>query len=194
MTMVELMMALSVFSVIGLATGMMLNATASATSASTDGRQVSVQRTLIGSRIETAVRASTKFLAAGEGYLVLWVADTRTNEAPNLSELRRIDFDAQTGELKSYVAEFPENWTADQIAAADTEYDPASDFEAVTTTLKDNAMFMPTTWSKRVTGLDFALKGNNPQSARLVLYELTLDGHVTGASTISYGAAALRAQ
>lgn len=194
MTMVELMMALSVFSVIGLATGMMLNATASATSASTDGRQVSVQRTLIGSRIETAVRASTKFLAAGDGHLVLWVADTRTNEAPNLSELRRIDFDAQTGELNSYVAQFPENWTADQIAAADTEYDPASDFAAVTTALKESALFVPTTWSTRVTGLDFTLKGNTPQSARLAMYELTLDGHVSGASTTSYGAAALRAQ
>lgn len=185
-------MSLGILAVIGLAVGMMFTAATQGTSAAVDSRQVSVQQKMISMRLNTAVRASTKFLAAGDGYLVLWIADTNVNETPNLSELRRIDYDTRSGRLTSYVAQFPADWTAEQIAAADTEYDLAADFAAVTQGLKSGSLFVGSAWSSRVSGATFTLNRNSPQMADLVTYDVTLTGGTSSLDAL--GAAALRAE
>ncbi len=190
LSLVELTMALGILGAIGLAVGMMFTAASQGTSTAVDSRQTSVQQKMIGTRLNAAVRTSEKFLAAGDGYLVLWATDDNDSETPNLGELRRIDFDADTGRLTSYEIEFPDTWTAEQIDAANTEYDVAADFDTMTGNLKDGSLFVPTVWATRVGGATFTLNRPTAHTANLVTYRIALTG---GSGTMqALGAAALR--
>ncbi len=191
MTLVELMMSLTIFSVIGLSVTMMLTAATQGTKTANDHREVSIQEKMLGTRVSSTIRGSYKILDAGDGYLVLWTADTRDTDTPNLSELVRIEYDSDTGRLSRYAAEFPDGWTDEQITTADTEYSLDSDFDAVTTTLKDGDYFVESLWSTSITQATFSLNHVTAQSATLASYQLAVTTE-SGSHTIM-GAAALRA-
>jgi len=91
-------------------------------------------------RLNAQIRATGRILGIDSGVVVLWIADTRVNQKPNLSELLRIEFDSTSGELRAYAA--PSNLQASD----DTLYDLATtDFLATTAALKGTANFPYTT-------------------------------------------------
>jgi len=185
LTLVELLMALAITGLIGAALAAMLFAVAQGTSSRNDLRVMVVKEKVIEARLDAAVRASKKILAAGSNYVVLWMADGNNDSQVNVTELRRIEWNATAGTLSSYKSNLTPG------APSDTGYVLSSDFNSVTTTLKGTASFPSETWATQITAWTFTLSNNsNPQQATLVSYRGTLQAQTLTTSLI--GAVALR--
>lgn len=189
LTLVELLMALAITAMVGLAIASMLFAVSRGTASSQDMRGLVVKHKALDARLAAAIRSSRKVLATGSNCIVLWMADTRADGVPDLSELRRIEVD-NTGSLVSYSASFPANWSQAAIDAADTSYPLNSDFLTVTSGLKSNSLFPSTKWMTGVTAITFTLNNATAQSANLVSYRATVTSG--SQSAVPVGAATLR--
>jgi hypothetical protein len=195
LTLVELIMALSSTALIGMAIVSMLFAVNAGTADRNDNRLLLAKHKLASTRLDASIRSAKKVLASGSGYVVLWMSDSRVNSLPNLSELRRIEYDSSTKTLKSYKAVFPSSWTAAAITAADTTYQLTDNFATTTAALKGTSTFPSETWCSSVSGLTVTLDNATAQSAKLVSYRA---GIIVGSGTTAVtgtviGAAALRA-
>lgn len=189
LTLIELMLALAVTAVIGAAIAAMLGAVSRGVASSQDVRSMVTRHKVLEARLAASIRGSGSVLFASTDRLVLWAGDTNPDGQPNLSEIRRIERDAQ-GHLWSYRASFPAGWSAVQIAAADVAYPLASDFDAVTSALKTDSLFPGEKWMTGISALGFTLNKSPAQSATLVSYRATL---VAGdQSSVAIGAAAMR--
>ncbi len=174
-TMVEVMIALAVTGLVGAAVSAMLVSVSYGTSSQADLRRISVKERVIAIRMNTAISSSKMILDQGADHLVLWMGDSRQNGLPDLSEIRRIDRDATTLQITSYIAPI------DLSDAANTQYSFADDFDAVTLALRGTADFPGEIWATGVTAWSQARNQTNPQAATLLSYNLTLAGDdVTG--------------
>jgi len=103
--------------------------------------------------------------------------DTNENDAPNLSELRRIEL--VNGVLISYKA--PE----DLSPTSDTAYTLNDDFNAITNAIKGGSTFPGEIWATDVTQWDITLDDADPQEARLVSYRFTLQSGLMNDTAIN---------
>ncbi len=172
MTIIELLLAMSATALIALAIASMLFATSSGSDNDRDLRELAVRQKLLINRVTAAIRTSRQVLAEGDDYLVLWTADTTGEGEPNLSEIRLIELDSGSDELRSY--ESPAN------PSPDTEYPLAStNFDNFGTgalpPVKGTADLPVETWGKSVTGWSITLDDADPQSASRVAFQFTLE-------------------
>jgi type II secretory pathway component PulJ len=189
-TFVELMLAMVVTALVGAAISAMLFAVTRGTDDRADTRSLVIQHKTIVARFDAAVRSAKSILAVGSDYIVLWMGDSRVNGAPDLSEVRRVEYDAATHSLVSYKAVFPAGYTQAQIDAADTAYTLSTDFAVATAALKGVSTFPAVTWCGSLYGWAVVLDDADVQTARLVSYRFTI-GNSTRTGTV-VGAAALR--
>ena len=170
-TMIEIMIAMAMTAMIGLAVSSMLVSVSYGTTTQDDLRRTTVKEKVIATRMDQAIRLSKMVLAQGPDHLVLWMGDRRRNGVPDLSEIRRIDRDNTTMELWSYSA--PMSLSDSQ----NTPYSFATDFDATTSALMGTSNFPGELWGTGVTSWNQTLDQSNPQSAKLVGYSLTLPGN-----------------
>ena len=170
LTLVEVMVALIITSMVGAAVAAMLDSVSYATTTRTSAQRANVKQKVIGARIDVATRSSTMVLAHDEGILVLWLGDSRVNGRPNLSELRRIEWNGATSEIWSYRA------PTGLSIAADTLYELTADFEAVTAGLIGTPDFPGERWGTSVIGWAPTLDAGAAPDATLVQYDLVIVG------------------
>ena len=183
-TLVELLISLAVTGLIGLCVWGMVAAMAQGTSFRKDALAAAVGVHLADARLSDALRNSSMVLAHGEGYIVLWRADLAGTGQPNLSELQRIEFDAQAGLLVSY------RWPADTASELDVVYELDADFAAITSALRGDSRFAQSVWARRVTDWRMTLDHANARHAKLISYRLTVEHD--GALESTFTSAALR--
>ncbi len=169
LTLVEMMLAMSITAMVGLALTTMLSSVAYSTTSQAQLRRSNVRGKVLSTRIDTAIRSSKMVLAQGNDFLVLWMGDSRRNGVPNLSELRRIQRDDATGTLTSYKA------PSGLSEVNDTPYSPADDFGTITAGLMGTANFPSELWATGVTAWTQSLNQTNPQVVSLLSYALTLE-------------------
>lgn len=180
LSLVELLMALGITALIGVAVTSMLVAVSYGSTSQKELRETSIRLKLTSARIDAAIRSSKRVLESGDHYIVLWIDDTRPDDAPNASEIRLIQLDSTTAQIHSYLTEFPDTWTDQQRADADTPYALADDFLAITTALKTGAYFPSTRWLNGDGGGGGAVAWSlsfdhaDAQQAALVSYRLEL--------------------
>jgi hypothetical protein len=167
LTLVELVLCVAITAVIAGSVAIMLVSMRTASSRQGEARRWSVSGARIAIRLDAALRSSRMVLAKGPDYLVLWAAETTLNDKPELSELRRIERDPATGELRYY--------EAPPDLAPDAQYDLLStDFDAVTNAEKGTARFPAQVWATDVTGWAVELDAADPLDASFVGYQLAL--------------------
>lgn len=192
-TLVELILALGICAMVVAAVSAMLVSVSYGTSARRDLRDLVVRGETVDARVALAIRSARAVLETGTDYLIVWMSDSKKNDAPNLSEIRLIER-ALDNTLKSY--QFPGNWTQAEIDAADAQYtlsgNLAGFFRTATTNAKNAGSFVSTHWGSGVTAATFALDGADPAAIPLAAYRLTLQ---TGDLTETViGAASLRSK
>ena len=167
--MAELVLALAITSLIAAAVTTMLFSTSYGAAAGAETRSLVVAGESILRRLAATIAPAAEVLAAGDDYLVLWMAEKSANGAPNLSELVRIERDPDTDELYCYRA------PADLAPEADTTYSlESTDFNAVTAALKGSESFPGALWGTDVTDWTTALNDADPRQATFVGYRVTL--------------------
>lgn len=188
--MIELLMALTITSIIGAAITAMLFATARGTSDQNDQRDFLMRQKALDARMSAVLRSSTRVLAGDATYIVLWMGDSRKNDQVNLSELRRIEFDSANKRLVAYKAVFPQGWSQTQIENADSAYPLAGNFNTITQSLKTGSYFPAEVWLTDITAVSFTYPTGTLADVRLVNYQLTLTDHTQ--TQVLIGAGALR--
>ncbi len=185
MTLIELLLAVAGTALVAAAIAAMLVATSYGTESRTDMRELIVKHKAISTRLSAAIRSARMVLEQGDGYIVLWLADTNEDGQPNLAELRRLERHGATNALRSYIA------PADLDETDNTAYDlDTTDFGTETDSIKGSANFPEALWATDVTGWDLTLDDADARLARLVTWRLALRaGDMTDTAV---GVAALR--
>jgi hypothetical protein len=175
LTLVEMLLAMSGTGLVGVAIATMLVAVAYGTQSDKDMRTLVVKHKTLDARLSAAIRESQMVLDAGDDFLVLWLYDTDESEAPDLSEIRRIEW--AHGVLTAYQA--PD----DLSDASDTSYALTDDFDAITGAIQGSAIFPGRIWGVGIVDLSIALNDIDPRAATLVSYRFTLQaGDLTDAA------------
>ena len=179
---VEVLLAMAITGMVAAAVASLLFVTANGSRDRDDLRRRNVRSDVLAGRVDGAIRASSVLLGRDANCLVLWVADSRKNEKPDLSELRRIEWDAATKELRCYAA------PAAGLADADNPtYGLGDDFLALTAALRGSATFPGETWGYNVTAWDSTTSGGATlQLTRLIGDGLTIE---TAAGAYSFRSA-----
>ena len=173
-TIAELLIALTITSLIALTASGMLFATIRATDDRTDRRHVIVRSAVIGKRITAEVHGALSFLAASDDEIVIWATDGNANGAVNLDEIVLLERDNATSELRRYAIVWPSGWDQATIDAANTVYTPAADFSAVAAAAKGTGNFPASVWSTQLTAMGVTLDNVTVQQARLATLRLIL--------------------
>ena len=173
LTLVELLLSVMLTGMIGAAVAGMLITVTYGSDTAQDVRSGVILHKTLSERVNASVRGSTTILDVCPTHLVLWISDTRADDQPNVSELRRIEYDSISEELRSYSVDWPAGWTQVQIDAADVAYPLGSDFDTVTEALTAQAYFPVTVWARDLTAGTFAINHVDAQSATLVSYRFS---------------------
>jgi len=168
-TLVELLLAVAISAIIGLTVVMMLAGVGASIRTNDDIRRASVKRQVAILRLGSLTRCAAMVLSKGPDHVVLWKGDTTGNGKPNISELRRIQWDADAGEVWTYES------LTDLPPASDTTYELNADYSAVTASLAGSALFPKHVTLQHVT--DWTLDLDTPivQSARMIRLHLTIE-------------------
>lgn len=193
LTLVELMLSLAATGLVGAAIASMMSAVTYGTASRHDIRAAAVRHKTTAARVTAAIRESSRVLACGDGYIVLWVYDFDGDEAPSQNEIQRIELDDANERIRSYVAAFPDAWDEATLAANNTVYDLTDDFDAITQALRDTAYWPAAVWSTNVVAWTLAFNADDCLDATLVSYRLTVrPGDNVATTDMMIGAAALR--
>ncbi|MEM7625282.1 MAG: prepilin-type N-terminal cleavage/methylation domain-containing protein [Planctomycetota bacterium] len=184
-TLMELLIAMAILSLIAVTIGGMLSAVAYGTNTDRDIRQLVGRNKMVSARLSAAVRGGRMVLAAGSDsagdWVVLWHRDLDGDDQPSLLEIRRLDFDAAAKTLSSYTA--PDGTT-------DVVYTTTDDFATITTNLMGTADFPAELWAPDVEGFAVTLDQVDPQLARKFSYRVSLTAG--GATDVTIGTVKLR--
>jgi hypothetical protein len=166
---VEILLALAITGMIAAGVASLLFATAGGTKERQDLRRRNVRVDVVAARVDAAVRSCGTALGRDANCLVLWVSDSKLNGMPDLSELRRIEWDPATKRLLCFEA------PSTLLDADNTAYALATtDFVTTTAALRGTASFPSTVWGNGVSGWTSS-PSPITQSTRLVSYEVTID-------------------
>ena len=193
LTLVELMLSLAATGLVGAAIASMMSAVTYGTASRHDIRAAAVRHKTTAARVTAAIRESTKVLACGDGYIVLWLYDFDGDEAPSQNEIQRIELDVGNERIRSYVAVFPDAWDEATLTANNTVYDLTDDFDATTPTLRDTPYWPATVWAPNGRSWTPTCNTTDCLDATLVSYRLTVrPGDNVATTDMMIGAAALR--
>ena len=182
---VEILIALAITGMIAGGVASLLFAVAGGTKDRQEMRRRNVRADVLAARVDGAIRSSCMVLGRDAQSLVLWVSDSKKNSSPDLSELRRIDWDSATKSLRCYQAP---STLAD---ASNTNYDLATtNFLTTTAALRGTASFPATVWANGISGWN-AYPTAPTQQTRLVSYDVTID-LATGGTYTARSATSLR--
>ena len=179
-TLAELVLALSITTLMGACITSMLYSFSYGSTVQSDNREAMVASELVKMRMSEAVQRSTKVLAQGTNYLVLWTADDGDG-IPQLSELRRIEYDATAMTLTSYQP--PLN------PAPNTAYNlTTTNFDTVTSALKGTTQMPGQLWGN-ISSFATILDNATVQSAKFVARAVTVKSDHGGTEMVVGGAA-----
>lgn len=134
-TIVEMLLAMTVCSMLGTGVLTILASTLNATDEQNDTRSHIVRQAVISQRLASAVRSTTTVLAQEPQMLALWTGDLDLNDQINLSELYVLIWLEDDGELWLYKS--PAN-----LAPSDnTAYSPNDDFGVIIPSILDTPAF-----------------------------------------------------
>jgi hypothetical protein len=163
------LLALAISGMVAAVVAAMLFALANGSRDRQDLRHRNVRADVVIARVDTAIRSSSMLLGRTPNCIVLWVADSRKNGRPDLSELRRIEWDAASKQLRCYQA------PAGLADSDNTTYQLSDDFVAATAALAGSATFPAEIWGTNVTGWSgSAVPTSAAQDARMIAYSVTL--------------------
>lgn len=134
-TLMELLLALGLSGLIGVAVAMMLRGVAMAAIYHDDANARSIDDAITRTRLAETFRRAVCILQSNEDGCVLWLGDTRKNAHPDLSELLIIEHNSSKKYLAVYEAVTPLD------ADSDTPYHFDDDIFALTAALRNTPAF-----------------------------------------------------
>lgn len=173
LSLVEMLLTLTLSSLVGLGVAMMLAAAAAGTQSQNDTRQATTRSQVATHRLGNIMRGAAMVLAAEDDHLVLWTGDAEGNDEVNLAEMRRVQWDDETGEIRLH--QTPDDPQENPSYELD-----GTNFSNVTASWADTQHFPGEVIFTHASGWDLQLDDDEVQSAKLIRLHLTLDHDETG--------------
>jgi len=176
-TLTELLLALTITTLVGLAVVTMLQAAAYGSTSRAGMRDLLVLSRTTSARIGLSIRTAVQVVgvdATNGEYVVLWVADDNEDGAKQYNEMQLIERDSGTSELRSYTS-----------TSNTSDYSSVSAFRSTAL-----ASFTQERWATGISDVDFELLAATGQSAPLVSWRVTATRD--GMSDTAVGAVAMR--
>tara|TARA_B100001750_G_C15437399_1_gene561672 strand:+ start:623 stop:1243 length:621 start_codon:yes stop_codon:yes gene_type:complete len=139
-TLIEMMLAISITSVIGFAIVSIMVAASSGITSKDDGRQSAIRLATAKIRLTAYLAPARCILDKTSLSITLWHNDSRESQTINASEIRWITFDPTTNSLQAQFVSFPSNWSDSKKIAADIECSINSDFEVIFSDFNENGL------------------------------------------------------
>ncbi len=177
-TLVELLMAVTITALIGLAVGSIFYATAQGDAWQKSARNTLVKGQVLNSRLDSTIRSSLEVMQPSDASpvsnntLVLWAADSNGDSAKQNSEMQLIERDSVTNELRSFIA------TGD-----DSSFTNAEEYRTAVLAAQTGSR-----WATGITALSFTRAGGT--ASPLISFRFTIE--VDGTSHTAIGAASPR--
>lgn len=169
MTLVEVLLALAVTSMVALTVLGVLAGLGSLASNEQAGRLHTTQREAGAMRLAAAIRASGMVLDADAGTIVLWKSDSDGNGQPNLSEILRLARPAEGSGVMAYQA------PPGLDPADDATWPLGSGFLAITHSLADGPTLPGRLLAPGVVALTIGELPTDPMQATLVRFALSYE-------------------
>jgi prepilin-type N-terminal cleavage/methylation domain-containing protein len=131
LSLIEMLLAISITSVIGAAIASMMAAATTSLTSKSDGRQSAIRLATTQVRLGAYIAPSLCILDKGNSTLTLWTEDSRESDTVHASEIRWIRFDSEEKTLNVQFVDFPEEWSETMIDAADVECNSLTNYEAL---------------------------------------------------------------
>lgn len=131
LTLLELMLALSITTIVAAAIAGMLSAVTVGVGTRRDARSVMIRAGAAQSRLSAYIIPCSSLLANDGSSLVVWLEDSRASDTVHATEVRWLSYDAADGAIDVHFVDFPETWTPAARDLADTEYTADADWNAV---------------------------------------------------------------
>lgn len=113
-TLMELIMALSIMSLIGLAVaGASMVLSTSYTRSQEQYQNIQIARSVMR-RLHAQIRTARLVTACRDDTIVLWANDKNGNGKINITEIVLVRFDSGAGEVREYRIVFPSEWTQEK--------------------------------------------------------------------------------
>ncbi len=169
-TLAEILIATTITAMLGAATLTMLIGLHAGADYEQAVRRESTAEHAAAMRIAAATRNASALLAHDPDHLVLWTGDANNNAEPELSELRRIQWDEANGELRVYELTTPSG-------APDPSYSVDDHFSTITANYAGTALLPGRVLLRRVNTWHVAIDASSPSDARRLRITVHLDGH-----------------
>jgi len=130
-TLVELLMAIAITSMITAAVGSMITAVARSQEFENDRRESTIRAQALSARLASYVAPSLCVLNAQPTSFVLWFDDSRQSQTVHGTEIRWASYNSLTGTVELKYVDFPAGWSQIQKDQYDTVFPIASDWWVV---------------------------------------------------------------
>jgi len=177
LTLLELLLGLTVTSLVGLGVASMLTMVGAAAEGARDGRAALMRAHLAQLRLRAYVEPSLAALQhdPAQGF-ALWLHDENPGDTVNLTELRVFWFDPVAGSLTVERVQFPDGWDEAQRQAADVIVPADSDFFAVITAQRQAGLTVTKTLVEGLASLDLVFNAGAIQEADRLRLSFTIQG------------------
>ncbi len=175
LTLLELLLAVAITTIVGLAMATAMTATARGMTTAGDARSA-VQRAHVAYvRLRSYTSQALALLQAdpSRGFAV-WLQDDVPANKVNLSELRCFWFDASAGTLSVELMALPDSWTPEMVEAHDIELDPDADFLAVMLDQRGLGYTQTEILTEGLDNLEIIFDGDDPKQSRRFRVALTI--------------------
>ncbi len=175
LTIIELLIALAITAMMGLAIGSMMTTVGSATGRDSAERTALLRAHAGQVRLRAYMDNALSILQHDDeaDAAVIWLYDHLTEDSVNLREIRLIA--VADGAITVEWVAFPENWSEAMKDAADVVLSPGADFFATIAAQRALGQTRTTTLLNHVEEASWALNAPSPQNATRARLALTLD-------------------
>jgi pilin/secretion family protein with methylation motif len=169
LTLLELIIAIAITSMIGLGISSMLTMVAQGTSADQDRRTSVIRVHALNVRLRAYLSDALNFLQhdSRKG-IVVWIHDIGSDRYVHLTELRVLWWDSVNGTLSSERIEFPSNWSAYQVQIADLAVPASTDFFSLLNSYRASGYTVTEMLLDNIETLSFNFNNPNTQLATQV--------------------------
>ncbi|MFW5652439.1 MAG: PulJ/GspJ family protein [Planctomycetota bacterium] len=182
-TTIEFLIAITITSLIAVASTGLIMAIAQATDVEEDRRETVVRAQAVEARLSSYVTMSRYILGADSTSVVIWLDDSRETGTVNLSEIRWIYRNTSENSVRVDFVVFPDEWTELQRTAADIELTVDSDWWTERRTAEAQGLIRTLRLSDRVSSLGVEHDSQTQAGQRLVTFRVTFGGD-TGDRTV----------
>ncbi len=173
-TFVELLIALSVSSVIGLSVVTLMGAVTSGITSKEDGRQSSIRLSTLKTRLSAYVSPARCVLASTPTTFTLWMNDQRESNTVHASEVRWVAFNPDKELIEVSFVSFPSNWDEETTTRNDIECDDSTDFNQLRNTFDAMGFVTSITAADQIKECQLWFNKDNPIETTMISFEFKL--------------------